>query len=123
MEEERLQKYLAESGVASRRESEELIVQGHVKVNGIVVTSMGTKVKDGDNVTVDDKPVSPSENKVYYMLNKPTGYISSTSDDVGRKTIQHLMIGINERVFPIGRLDYDTSGLILFTNDGEFSNI
>lgn len=121
--EDRLQKFLSENGIASRREAEDLIVKGRVKVNGKVVTTLGTKVSDQDNVEVDDKEVLIQENRVYYLLNKPEGYISSTQDEAGRKTIKDLMVGVKERIYPVGRLDYDTSGLIIFTNDGDFSNM
>ena len=121
--EERLQKYLAKCGVASRRESEELIKEGRVSVNGKVIKEMGYIVSSVDTVLVDGIEVNVIEDKVYYMLNKPTGYVSTMKDDRGRKTIASLVEDINERVFPIGRLDYDTSGLILFTNDGDFSNL
>ena len=121
--EERLQKFLAKSGIASRRESEEIIKEGRVSVNGKVIKEMGYIVSNVDTVLVDGLEVKPIEDKVYYMLNKPTGYLTTMKDDRGRKTVASLIDGIDERVFPIGRLDYDTSGLILFTNDGDFSNL
>ncbi|GAE89057.1 ribosomal large subunit pseudouridine synthase B [Acetivibrio straminisolvens JCM 21531] len=121
MEEIRLQKYLAECGVASRRKSEELIGQGRVKVNGETVTQMGRKVSLNDIIEVDGKPVKMEERKVYIALNKPVGYISSVKDQFGRKTVLDLVKDIKERVFPVGRLDYDTSGLLLLSNDGDFT--
>lgn len=118
---ERLQKIIAQSGVASRRKAEELILEGKVKVNDVVVTTLGTKVSDKDYIEVDNKPIS-KETKEYYLLNKPRGVISATVDDKNRKTVVDL-IPTNARIYPIGRLDYDTTGLILLTNDGDFSNI
>lgn len=120
--EERLQKYMARCGVASRRKCEELIVQGNVKVNGQIVNELGVKVLEGrDVVTYNDLVIKPEEELVYIMLNKPEGYITSNSDERGRKTILDL-IDIDKRIFPIGRLDYDSSGLLLLTNDGEIYN-
>ena len=121
--EERLQKYLAKCGIASRRECEEIIKEGRVAVNGKIIKEMGFIVSNVDTVLVGGIEVNVIEDKVYYMLNKPTGYVSTMKDDRGRKTIASLISDIDERVFPIGRLDYDTSGLILFTNDGDFSNL
>ncbi|MDV3427997.1 MAG: rRNA pseudouridine synthase [Bacillota bacterium] len=119
---ERLQKYMAECGAASRRKSEEIILSGRVKVNGQVITELGFKIdKDKDTVLLDDKLIKEEENKVYIALNKPTGYLSSVSDDRGRKTIIDL-VPVSERIYPIGRLDYDSCGLILLTNDGEIYN-
>lgn len=121
MEEIRLQKYIAECGVASRRKAEELIIEGRVRINGITVTEMGIKVTEKDVVEVDGKPVKKEELKVYIALNKPVGYISSAKDQFGRPTVLDLVTDLKERVFPVGRLDYDTSGLILLTNDGDFT--
>lgn len=118
---ERLQKVIAASGISSRRKAEELIVDGKVKVNGKVVTELGTKVSGKDIVEVNGKVISKEE-KEYYLLNKPRGVITSTSDDKNRKTVVDL-INTKARIFPVGRLDYDTTGLILLTNDGEFANI
>ncbi|OPJ57390.1 pseudouridine synthase [Clostridium oryzae] len=119
---ERLQKYMARCGVASRRKCEELILNGKVKVNGIVVTELGTKINESeDEVLVSNKRISPVKDKIYIMLNKPCGYVSTVKDERGRPTIIDL-IDINERIYPIGRLDYDTSGLILLTNDGDIYN-
>lgn len=120
--EERLQKYIAKCGVASRRKSEELILSGKIKVNGKVVTELGTKVNiDIDVIEYNDKVIKHEEEKLYIMLNKPEGYITSSSDEKGRKTVLDL-INVNERIYPIGRLDYDSSGLLLLTNDGEIYN-
>lgn len=118
---ERLQKVMAQSGVASRRKSEQLILEGKVKVNGKKVTELGTKVSKKDTIEVNGVPVLQEEH-VYFMLYKPRGYISAVTDDKGRETVVDLLPGVTERVFPVGRLDYDTSGLILLTNDGEFTN-
>ena len=118
---ERLQKVIAASGISSRRKAEELIVDGKVKVNGKVVTELGTKVSGKDIVEVNGKVISKEE-KEYYLLNKPRVVITSTSDDKDRKTVVDL-INTKARIFPVGRLDYDTTGLILLTNDGEFANI
>lgn len=119
---ERLQKFMAECGVASRRKSEEIILSGRVRVNDMVVTELGYKIDiDNDNIYIDNKLVKKEENKVYIALNKPIKYISSVQDERGRKTIIDL-VKVKERIYPIGRLDYDTSGLILMTNDGEVYN-
>lgn len=118
----RLQKYLAECGVASRRKSEELITLGKVTVNGEVVKTLGAKVNpDSDIVKVDNKAVSIEARKLYIMLNKPEGYITSLKDERDRKVVVDL-IDVRERIFPIGRLDYNTSGLLLLTNDGDVYN-
>ena len=117
---ERLQKYLSECGVASRRKSEELILQGKVKVNNEVITNLGYKVNDTDDVYVDNIKVFKEEN-VYYLLYKPEKTICSLHDEKGRKTVIDL-IDTKEKIFPVGRLDYDTSGLLLLTNDGNLTN-
>ncbi|MGG0642712.1 pseudouridine synthase [Sporosarcina gallistercoris] len=117
---ERLQKVLARAGVASRRKAEGLILEGKVKVNGSVVTELGTKVSNADRVEVEGIQVV-KENFVYYLLYKPRGYISTVHDEKGRKTVLDLLPGVEERIFPVGRLDYDTSGVIIMTNDGDFS--
>ncbi|AYE32953.1 pseudouridine synthase [Clostridium septicum] len=120
--EERLQKYMANCGVASRRKCEELILQGKVKVNGIIVNELGTKVIENvDIVEYNNRIIKKEENKLYIMLNKPEGYITSLKDEKGRKTILDL-VNVKERIFPIGRLDYDSSGLLLLTNDGDIYN-
>ncbi|MGX7059189.1 pseudouridine synthase [Vagococcus humatus] len=118
---ERLQKVMAQAGVASRRKSEELIAKGHVTVNGEVVKEMGLKVEPQDKIEVDGVPLT-RENFVYYMLYKPRGVISAVSDDKGRQVVTDFLISVEERVYPVGRLDYDTSGLLLLTNDGDFAN-
>ena len=118
---ERLQKVIAEAGIASRRKAEELITSGRVKVNGSVVTELGTKVDTSDKVEVDNKLIE-KENKEYYLLNKPRGVITSTNDDKDRKTVIEL-IDTTSRIYPVGRLDYDTTGALLLTNDGDFANI
>lgn len=117
---ERLQKVLASAGVCSRRTAEQYILDGRVAVNGEVVKVLGTKVKKGDIIDVDGKQIQ-KENKVYYVMYKPRSVICAVKDDRGRKTIVDLIEG-EERVFPVGRLDYDTTGVILLTNDGDFAN-
>lgn len=118
---ERLQKVIAHAGVASRRKAEQLIVDGKVKVNGKTITELGTKVSQNDDVEVNGVPIDKEE-PVYYLLYKPRGVISSVSDDKGRKVVTDYLPEVKERIFPIGRLDYDTSGVLLLTNDGEFAN-
>lgn len=118
---ERLQKVIASSGICSRRKAEELILAGKVKVNGQVVTELGTKVDNKDEIMVNDKLIVKEE-KEYYLLNKPRGVITSTSDDKNRTTVVDL-IDTTARIYPVGRLDYDTTGALLLTNDGEFANI
>lgn len=121
--EERLQKFLARAGVASRRGAEQLIIEGKIRVNGVVVKELGTKIKPGqDKVFYNGKLIKPEAEKVYYILNKPKGYISSVKDERGRKTVVDIFTDVEERIFPIGRLDYNTEGLLLLTNDGEFMN-
>ena len=117
----RINKYIAHAGVASRRKAEELIKQGLVTINGQVVTELATLVKSGDRVEVEGSPIY-NEEKVYYLLNKPKGVISSVSDDKGRKTVVDLLPEVKERIYPVGRLDWDTSGLLLLTNDGDFTD-
>lgn len=120
---ERLQKILAQAGVASRRKCEEMIKAGMVAVNGEQVTELGVKVDPAvDTITVNGKPIR-SEKKLYLMLNKSKGVISSAKDPQGRKVVSDFLPGIKERVYPVGRLDYDTEGLLLLTNDGEFANL
>lgn len=118
---ERLQKVIANSGYCSRRKAEELISKGKVYVNGERVNELGTKVNKTDAIEVEGKVLSLEEDKVVYLLNKPRGIISSVSDDKGRKTVVDL-IDTKKRIYPIGRLDYDTTGIILLTNDGELAN-
>lgn len=117
---ERLQKVMAQAGVASRRKSEELILAGKVKVNGVIVKELGTRVSQADIVEVEGVPIV-KETNVYYLLYKPRGVISTANDEKGRKTVVDFFPEIEERIYPVGRLDYDTSGVIIMTNDGDFS--
>ena len=117
----RLNKFLANAGVASRRKSDELILQGLVKVNGKVVKDLGVKISLKDKVTVDGKQINIKEKKIYILLNKPNDYITTTSDEKNRKTVLDL-VNISERVYPVGRLDRKTTGVLLLTNDGELAN-
>lgn len=118
---ERLQKVIANSGYTSRRKAEELIMAGKVRVNGEVIKELGVKVNVNDTIEVEGKTLNINQKKVYYLLNKPRGVISSVSDDKNRKTVVDF-IKTTERIYPIGRLDYDTTGLIILTNDGELAN-
>ncbi len=118
---ERLQKVIASSGITSRRKAEDLITQGKVRVNGKIVTELGLKVSYSDIIEVNGKTIFKDVPKVYYLLNKPYGVITSTSDEKNRKTVVDL-IPTNERIYPIGRLDYNTTGLLILTNDGELAN-
>lgn len=118
---ERLQKVIAHAGIASRRKAEELIVDGRVKVNGKIVKELGNKVNPNDKIEVNGIPIEREE-PVYFLLYKPRGVISSVTDDKGRKVVTDFFSEIKARIYPIGRLDYDTSGLLLLTNDGEFAN-
>ncbi|MBR3839226.1 MAG: rRNA pseudouridine synthase [Clostridia bacterium] len=121
MEEMRLQKFMAICGIASRRESEKIIASGRVEVNGQIVTEPGIKVTyPKDSVKVDDVVIKPEKEKHYIMLNKPEGFLSSVKDDRGRECVVSLVEGINARLYPVGRLDYDTTGLLILTNDGDF---
>lgn len=115
----RLQKYMAECGVASRRKCEEYIAAGRVEVNGVTVTEMGVQVEETDVVCFDGTPIQPEKRHQYIMLNKPQGVVTTLSDPQGRKTVRDLITDIPERIYPVGRLDYDTEGLLLLTNDGE----
>ena len=122
MSNERLQKFIASCGVTSRRKAEELILQGKVSVNGEAITELGFKVDtDKDKVCVEGRLIKAVENKIYIKLNKPTGYVTTVKDQFDRKCVIDL-INIPDRIYPIGRLDYDTSGLLLLTNDGDLSN-
>ncbi len=116
----RLQKVIAESGITSRRKAEEMIAKGLVKVDGVVIQEMGFQVKKGAKILVNGKPIQ-RENKVYYILNKPKKYICSNADEHDRPIVTDL-IECEERIFPVGRLDYDTTGLLILTNDGDFAN-
>ena len=120
--EERLQKFMASCGIASRRKCEELILSGKVKVNGVIVKELGVKVNGNiDKIEYDGKVIKPEEKKVYIILNKPEGYITSVKDEKNRKTVLDI-VKVEERIYPIGRLDYDSSGLLLLTNDGDIYN-
>ena len=121
MEEIRINKYIASSGVCSRRKAEEYILAGKVLVNGVVNTELGYKVKEEDIVVVDGKQISLEENKVYIMLNKPKGYVTTSKEQFGRPSVLDI-VKVEERVYPVGRLDMDSEGLLILTNDGEFSN-
>ncbi len=119
---ERLQKIIANLGVTSRRKAEELIISGKVKVNGKIVTELGTKVNNTDLIEVNNEIINQEIKKVYYLLNKPSKVITSTKDEKRRPTVVSL-IDTKERIYPVGRLDYDTTGLIILTNDGTLANI
>ena len=116
---ERLQKILAAAGIASRRKAEEIILAGRVTLNGKVVTELGTKADPStDTITVDGKPLQRAQRFVYFLLNKPKGYVTTVSDPEGRPTVMQLLGNLAERVYPVGRLDYASEGLLLVTNDG-----
>lgn len=119
---ERLQKIIANSGITSRRKAEDLIVEGKVRVNGEVVRELGTKVSGNDIIEVNNEIIKKDEPKRYYILNKPRGVITSVSDDLKRPTVIDY-IDTDVRIYPVGRLDYDTTGLVLLTNDGDLANI
>ena len=120
--EERFHKFMASCGIASRRKCEELILSGKVKVNGVIVKELGVKVNGNiDKIEYDGKVIKPEEKKVYIILNKPEGYITSVKDEKNRKTVLDI-VKVKERIYPIGRLDYDSSGLLLLTNDGDIYN-
>lgn len=114
----RINKYIAASGCASRRKADELIASGQVSVNGAVLRQPGYDVQPGDRVTVSGKLIEPEEELLYYMLNKPRGYVTTASDEKGRPTVTELMSGVDARLFPVGRLDCDSAGLLIMTNDG-----
>lgn len=117
----RINKFIASSGLASRRKADELIEAGQVKINGAVLKEPGYDVKDGDRVEVSGREIHAREELVYYILNKPRGYITSTKDEQDRPTVMDLMTDVEYRVFPVGRLDYDSAGLLIMTNDGDLS--
>lgn len=120
---ERLQKVLARAGIASRRKAEELIVQGRVKVNGTIVNELGVLAdSEQDQIEVDGQLVQSAEKNVYYIFYKPTGVITSVSDPQGRKVVMDFFREVKERIYPVGRLDFDTSGLLLLTNDGTLAH-
>ena len=118
---ERLQKVIANSGICSRRKAEELISLGKVMVNGVVITELGTKVNEKDEIIVNGK-ILEKEEHVYFLLNKPRGVVTTASDDKNRTTVVDL-INTDKRIYPVGRLDYDTTGALILTNDGEFANL
>ena len=121
MEKIRINKFIASSGVCSRRNADAIILDGRVKVNGQVVKELGMKVTSDDLVEVDDKKIGLELNKIYIMLNKPKGYVTTSKEQFNRPSVLDL-INVRERVFPVGRLDMDSEGLLLLTNDGEFAN-
>jgi 23S rRNA pseudouridine2605 synthase len=122
MSEERLQKLLAHAGIASRRKAEQLIREGRVAVNGAVITELGSKADPKrDHIKVDGKHIRAPEKPVYLVMNKPKNFVSTVSDPEGRPTVMDLIRGVKARVYPVGRLDYHSEGLLLFTNDGEFA--
>lgn len=117
----RLNKYIAQAGVASRRKADELIANGNVKINGQTVREMGVDVKEEDQVEVNGRSVKAAKKFVTIMLNKPKGFITSMADEKGRPMVTDLLSDIEERLFPVGRLDFNTSGLLLMTNDGDLA--
>ena len=120
--EERLQKYLSNAGIASRRKCEELILAGKIEVNGVTITELGTKINpENDIIKYNGKEIKPQDEKIYILLNKPIGYVTTAKDQFGRDTVLDL-IKINKRIVPVGRLDMYTSGALILTNDGEFVN-
>jgi 23S rRNA pseudouridine2605 synthase len=123
MAEERLQKVLANAGIASRRKAEELIVAGHVSVNGRTVVELGSKADlDVDEVKVDGQRLKAPKHHVYYAFHKPKNVVTTVSDPERRETVMHYFKGLRERIYPVGRLDYASEGLLLLTNDGDFAN-
>ena len=123
MAEQRLQKILSQAGVASRRKAEEMITEGRVTVNGEIVTELGSKADfETDHVKVDGRLLHAPKRHIYLAMNKPKGCVTTVSDPEGRETVMHLLKGVRERVFPVGRLDYQSEGLLLFTNDGDFAH-
>jgi 23S rRNA pseudouridine2605 synthase len=117
----RLQKILSQAGIASRRAAEKLIVEGRVSVNGETVRELGTKADPADDIRVDGRRVKAAERKRYILLYKPAGYVTTRSDEKRRRTVLDLLNGVREYVYPVGRLDYDTEGLLLLTNDGDLA--
>ena len=117
-----MQKFIAHSGITSRRKAEEMIQQGRVKVNGKVTLNMGVVIEPSkDVVLIDNQPIQPEKDLIYIILHKPEGYITTISDEFNRPTVIDLIRGISKRVYPVGRLDYETSGLLLLTNDGSLT--
>lgn len=120
---ERLQKIISRSGIASRRHTEEMILQGRITVNGNVIRELGAKADpEKDHIKVNGKLINPRQTKTYILLNKPKGYITSLRDTEGRPTVMDLLRRVRAKVYPVGRLDYDTEGLLLLTNDGDLAN-
>jgi len=119
---ERLQKVMAHAGIASRRKCEKIIEEGRVKVNGVVITKMGAKVDPIEDIIEVDGQEIEKEEKIYLKLYKPTGYVTTVKDPHGRKTVMDLINGIEQRIYPVGRLDSDSSGLLLLTNDGKLTH-
>src|SRR5438876_2155549 len=121
---ERLQKIIAAAGIASRRKAEELITSGRVVVNGQVVTELGSKADpEHDHIRVDGKLLHGTQRHVYFLLNKPKGYVTTLNDPEKRPTVMDLVRGVKGRVYPVGRLDYASEGLLIMTNDGELANL
>ena len=119
---ERLQKILANAGICSRRKAEEYILKGRVAIDGKIVTEMGVKVDpSGHKITVDNKPIKLVQKKIYLLLNKPSGYVTTLSDPQGRPIVTSLLKDVRERIFPVGRLDFETEGALLLTNDGDLA--
>ncbi len=118
----RINKYLAECGLSSRRKCEAFVLEGRVKINGKEIKELGTEVGQNDVVTVDGNKVTPIKKHVYIIMNKPKGYVCTASDEHDRKTVLDLIKDHSERIFPVGRLDYDTEGLLLLTTDGDLAN-
>lgn len=117
----RINKYIASAGLASRRKADELIANGNVRVNGLVLREPGYDVVEGDVVEVNGRRIESNEKKVYILLNKPAGYVTTVSDDRERDTVMDLVADVDARIFPVGRLDYNTSGMLIMTNDGDFA--
>ena len=117
----RLQKYMAMCGVAARRKCEEIIASGRVAINGEVISQMGAQVEEGDRVTLDGQLITPEARKRYILYHKPAGEVTTVSDDKGRETVMDRFAGMDVRLYPVGRLDYDSEGLLLLTNDGELA--
>lgn len=118
----RINKYIGASGICSRRRADQLIDEGKVKVNGQVLMEKGYDVRPGDEIQVDGTLIRPETRKLYYLVNKPVGYVTTVSDPQGRPTVMELVPDVEERLFPVGRLDVNTSGLLIITNDGDLAN-
>lgn len=117
----RINKYIAQAGIASRRKADELVVNGNVKVNGAVMKVTGYDVADGEVVEVNGTPITIEKKLKYFIINKPIGYITTSSDELNRPTVMELVADIDARLFPVGRLDYNTSGMLIMTNDGDLA--